>query len=309
VYGGRLDNDSDRRVLRSFVDRLFTADAFAADFALVPGAGAGAEPLVAAPADATKPAEFAQWCAALPEREPPAWLGLPGSAETLLLVHAGEQLLADVRRLRALMDDDDDEADDEEGGDDEDRGAMHVCETDDAADSDGALPALPAYMRQAAQQAATFAAQLPASLDELPPLASDEPASPLRRVLARENLEARRLLARVQGDLAHLRAVSTGARLTNELRQLLADFGAGRVPAAWRAYTVRSGVTLARWVADFAARLAHGRELAEHLGDPEFAVWLGGLMFPEAFITATRQAAAQQMGCALEELHVNLALQ
>jgi dynein heavy chain 1 len=38
-------------------------------------------------------------------------------------------------------------------------------------------------------------------------------------------------------------------------------------------------------------------------------VWLGGLFYPEAYITATRQTAAQRMGWSLETLHLKLDLE
>ena len=35
IYGGRIDNDFDQRLLNSFVNRLFTVKSFEADFPLV----------------------------------------------------------------------------------------------------------------------------------------------------------------------------------------------------------------------------------------------------------------------------------
>ncbi|KAJ2411769.1 dynein heavy chain, partial [Coemansia sp. RSA 2531] len=102
VYGGRVDSDFDHQVLSSFVQRLFSADAYGAEFLLVE------EPRLEAP-EGTRAEDFIAWCRALPESEPPAWLGLPPNAETLLLVHKGERLVADTRKLRALIDDDEDE--------------------------------------------------------------------------------------------------------------------------------------------------------------------------------------------------------
>ena len=37
IYGGRIDNEFDQRLLTSFVDKLFTKESFDADFSLVTG--------------------------------------------------------------------------------------------------------------------------------------------------------------------------------------------------------------------------------------------------------------------------------
>ena len=37
-------------------------------------------------------------------------------------------------------------------------------------------------------------------------------------------------------------------------------------------------------------------------------VWLGGLIFPEAFMTATRQAVAMNQGASLDELELKMEL-
>lgn len=63
---------------------------------------------------------------------------------------------------------------------------------------------------------------------------------------------------------------------------------------------------VSEWVADFARRLAQLSEIAglDNLNNIE--VWLGGLFFPEAYITATRQAVAHRKRWSLETLHLQL---
>jgi dynein heavy chain 1 len=80
VYGGRVDSDYDQRVVDAFVDSIFTAKAYDPDFALVDG--------LVAP-DGSQMSQFVQWVQTLPEREPPAWLGLPSSAESLIAIAEG----------------------------------------------------------------------------------------------------------------------------------------------------------------------------------------------------------------------------
>ncbi|KAJ2477670.1 dynein heavy chain [Coemansia sp. RSA 2320] len=306
VYGGRIDNDADRRVLESFVTRLFRADAYGADFCLLTSSGA---PVLPAP-EATAPRGFVRWCRELPASEPPAWLGLPPNAETLLLEQKGAQLLADTRRMRVLLDDDED-----------DEGLEEAAAGESADGGASSEAAQPAHLRQADAAAAGFEATL-AEAAEIQTLDDAHAAAgtALFRVLQREGAVARALLATVRADLAQLREACRGERKqTNRLRALLADFAAGAVPRAWLAtYAVPRACSLARWVADFADRLRAAHALARRIhAEPtdsiagavrEQPVWLGGLLYPEAFITATRQAAAKRLACSLEELAIRLAV-
>lgn len=60
------------------------------------------------------------------------------------------------------------------------------------------------------------------------------------------------------------------------------------------------------WISDLARRLKQLDSIArlDRLNDVE--VWLGGLFFPEAYITATRQAVAHRKKWSLETLHLQL---
>lgn len=63
------------------------------------------------------------------------------------------------------------------------------------------------------------------------------------------------------------------------------------------------------WIANFARRLAQLDHIAglENLNNLE--VWLGGLFYPEAYITATRQAVAHRKKWSLETLYLRLDLE
>ena len=89
VYGGRVDSDFDQKILDSFVDSLFTPRAYNVDFDLVPSLTSSQ--LLAAP-EGTKLEHFLSWVQALPEREPPAWLSLPPTAERVIAVAQGTDM-------------------------------------------------------------------------------------------------------------------------------------------------------------------------------------------------------------------------
>lgn len=101
MYGGKIDNESDWRVLASLVDEVLTPAAFEDNFEIVKTTeqGKGLEL-----PSTTGWTEFMGWVDELPEREPPTYLGLPANAEKLLLVGQAENMLANLRRVVEMLD-------------------------------------------------------------------------------------------------------------------------------------------------------------------------------------------------------------
>jgi dynein heavy chain 1 len=48
--------------------------------------------------------DFGDWVQALPEREPPTYLGLPADAERLLLIGRAKGMMEDLRRISGILD-------------------------------------------------------------------------------------------------------------------------------------------------------------------------------------------------------------
>merc|ERR1719253_2323089 len=62
-------------------------------------------------------------------------------------------------------------------------------------------------------------------------------------------------------------------------------------------------MTVTEWLSDFSLRIDQLKEL--HKADVRKTVlWFGGLFFPEAFLTASRQATAISKVVSLEELQL-----
>jgi dynein heavy chain 1 len=107
MYGGKIDDEEDFATLQSLVNNFMTPAAFEADHNIIRGLR---------PADDTSEAgalilpegttweEFRAWVQALPEREPPTYLGLPGNAEKLLLVGQAKNMMADLRLIVGILD-------------------------------------------------------------------------------------------------------------------------------------------------------------------------------------------------------------
>ena len=129
--------------------------------------------------------------------------------------------------------------------------------------------------------------------------------NPLYRCLEREVSRALELKATVMGDLQSVARYCVGeVKVTNYLRGLVDDLSTGVVPGSWRAYPIPPDTSVAAFVANLGERLS---ELGRVAHDPaaecgKTGLRLGRLFSPEAYITASRQYAAQSRGWPLEEL-------
>jgi len=130
---------------------------------------------------------------------------------------------------------------------------------------------------------------------------------PVQRSLAREISIGSGLLSKIRKDLDSLIQVCNGeVKQTNYLRSLINDVNKGIIPKSWKRYNVMSSVNLNSWISDFVLRIKQLLDIKIRLEDnsidQELKLWLGGLFNPEAFITATRQAAARANKWSLEDL-------
>ncbi|ODA76229.1 hypothetical protein RJ55_08074 [Drechmeria coniospora] len=99
TYGGKIDDEGDFKLLEKLVASLLTPAAYEVDHKLVDGPDGG----LVVPSG-TSLQDFMGWIHAMPEREPPTYLGLPANAEKLLLVGLGQRLVEDLRRVTELLD-------------------------------------------------------------------------------------------------------------------------------------------------------------------------------------------------------------
>jgi len=84
------------------------------------------------------------------------------------------------------------------------------------------------------------------------------------------------------------------------------DLVLGTIPNHWRRYKVAKSMAVSGWIIDLARRLVQLDHIASLDNINNVEVWLGGLFFPEAYITATRQAVAHRKKWSLETLHLRL---
>ncbi|KAI8434181.1 hypothetical protein MSG28_012296 [Choristoneura fumiferana] len=336
IYGGKIDNLFDQRLLHSFLCKLFTPRSFEADFALA----TGNQRHITMP-DGNRRDHFLKWIEELSDRQTPSWLGLPNNAEKVLLTTQGSDLVSKLLKMQQL--------------EDEEELAYNAATQDDNAlvvEGDGR----PAWMKSLHQTATGWLQLLP---EKLPTLRRtvENIKDPLYRFFEREVAAGAALLAQVHNDLRSVLAICEVTALrsrrsvlaicevtalrsrrsvlaicevtalrsrrsvlaicegsmkqTNETRAMVGALVRGMLPAAWRRYAVARGCTVRQWVGDFARRVAQLAAVSECVAADQGArrlqsipVWLGGLLNPEAYITATRQCVAQANSWSLEELHL-----
>eukprot|EP00997_Jenningsia_sp_PLL12_P011960 NODE_978_length_1342_cov_47.264501_g810_i0.p1 GENE.NODE_978_length_1342_cov_47.264501_g810_i0~~NODE_978_length_1342_cov_47.264501_g810_i0.p1 ORF type:complete len:424 (+),score=126.65 NODE_978_length_1342_cov_47.264501_g810_i0:33-1274(+) len=277
IYGSRVDNTFDQRLLETYVARLFTPEAYKSGFKLCDAEGAQ----LTSPGGATH-SDFVSWVERLPETESPEWLGLAPNSRQMLLSRQGRELLQKLVRLQSLEDEDE------------------VPETSEE------TTAGPQWASRLLVSVTEWLAMLENQpVVTLKYLSSDN--SPILRALAREAPTLNAVCGAVQEDLRAMSAVCRGeARLTNHTRGLTSCLSRDVVPDSWRGFPQMSGLPVGGWIGDLARRASQLRELAE-VPPPQLTTVpyaLGNLLFPDAFITATRQATARHHSWALESLEL-----
>lgn len=81
IFGGKVDNDFDLKILQSLVDYFFRKETFDQDYPLFESTEGGSEPLRMPDVKVFK--DFQAWVRDLPGTESPAWAGLPLNVEKL----------------------------------------------------------------------------------------------------------------------------------------------------------------------------------------------------------------------------------
>ncbi|KAI8974487.1 dynein heavy chain [Pilobolus umbonatus] len=285
IYGGRIDNEYDQRLLDSFVNTLFKPECYDIDFEVVKSCGEDEKSVVVP--DGTKMEHFLEWVNKLPDREPPTWLGLPGNAERVLLTLKGNNMLSKVRKMKSLTDDDE------------------AAYSQDSSNKQ-ATSTQPAWMRALNVAISNWLSQLPATLKTLQRDSSGI-KDPLFRFFERENQIARSLLRIIREDLLSLQKVCVGElKQTNHLRQLMNWLNKGLIPDHWKRYKVPRNASLNSWLADLKLRLEQVESLAHEHSFDTVDISIGSLFTPEAYITATRQVTAQRFKWSLEELVLDI---
>ncbi|KFD71623.1 hypothetical protein M514_05338 [Trichuris suis] len=287
IYGGRLDNKFDQILLDCFIRKLFTGKSFSADFALVESYGSAGGKLTVP--DAVRREQFISWVDSIRELQSPSWLGLPNNAEKVLLTLRGQMML---KKLLKTSVEEEELAYTEVGADAADRSR-------------------PQWLIQMRDASMHWLNTIPSVLSSLKRSVSNI-KDPMYRFFEREVNSASCLLANVRQDLTDLVAIANGQKKpTNHHRELFASINKGLVPESWKRYRIPSSTTVSQWINDFAERVKQFQTVVDAVSSGRIKnlknqIWIGGLLSPEAYLTATRQFVAQTNEWSLEELKLNV---
>jgi dynein heavy chain 1, cytosolic len=112
-----------------------------------------------------------------------------------------------------------------------------------------------------------------------------------------------KLLEVVRTDLMNVKEMCLGhIKSTNDIKTLAQCINVDQIPKSWRKYQI-GNITVNEWIIDFVKRVGQLRDTLSQSDDFGISgIWLGGLSFPGALLTATQQLVAQRHKWSLEEL-------
>lgn len=294
VYGGKIDNAFDRRLLNTFLKQLFSITSFENDFKLVID-----ESFQLGMPDGVKRENFVEWVENLKHQQTPSWLGLPNSAEKVLLSNYCYELVNKLLKLSIV------DEEEEELAYDPEKNKQQKEKLGDAR---------PVWMKQLHQSVKEWLTILPKNLQFIR-RTQENIKDPLFRFFEREINSGIKLLQTVLEDLNDVVEICAGnKKQTNHHRQLLKDLAKGLIPKNWCKYTVPKNLIVQPWIVDFAERIKQLANVSKQFNEEGLpglkncVVWLGGLFTPEAYITATRQYVAQANSWSLEELVLDISV-
>lgn len=270
LYGGKVDNEFDDKILISFVAELFREQSFDPNFALFQGAN----PLILP--EARNLAQYSDWVDNLPDAETPEWSGLPNNAEKLAKSLEAKAMLGKVVSIQST-------------------GEEELAYSEAAQEQSQR-----AWLVQLNQRVGQMLDLLPTGLPTLQ-RTPQSITNPLFRFLERELLIGSGLLVMVRSDLIKLKAMTDGSlKSTFELKKLAQTLHNDILPEKWKRYPV-APLNAADWFLDFTKRLEQLTTLSSSPDFGRLGVWLGGFFYPEAFMTASRQATCQINKWSLDE--------
>ena len=86
---------------------------------------------------------------------------------------------------------------------------------------------------------------------------------------------------------------------TRSDRRMLSELAKGILPPSWRRYTIPEETTVTQWITDFNLRIEQLQQVSQVVSKggsrplQRMTIWLGGLFYPNAYVTAICQCVAQ----------------
>ena len=158
-----------------------------------------------------------------------------------------------------------------------------------------------AWLKEVLEKVKIYQKTLPTGRLERLERTENSLTDPLFRFLEREVTVASSLLEKIQSDNANVKDLCEGRVLaTNVLKSLAKDIHIDSIPKTWVRFTIDANLPLHKYIPDLKERLDQFNKLITTPNYQQSEVWFGGLLFPEAYMTATRQYVAQKLSWSLE---------
>ena len=280
MYGGKIDNEYDMKILESLVNLYFNPKTYEFNYPLFKTSKNSTTQMLTIP-DKRNNSGYMEWVNALPTVESPEWSGLPSNAEKLVRETASRRFITEMNKIQGVE--------------------------DEELSSGQGEKSQASWLVAVEEKAEKLLGNLPESVTQLE---GSEVLNnnPIYRFLRREVGIASKLLRRVRDDLSKLIEMCKGnIKSTNELREVARELFNDSVPKPWQMYpTLELNVT--EWILDLRSRVMQLNRITVEKDYGRSSLWLGGLIFPEAYLTATRQSVAQELKVPLDELVLSVEL-
>ena len=281
IYGGKIDNAFDLKILKSIVDQYMTVDAFNPNKILIKD-----KSVIVKNPDAVKHNDFKNWIENLEETETPTWAGLPSSADDLLKIKKLENLLSSLAKCQ-------------------DTNNQEIDNLDEIMKKDSGSTKMN-WMIEVGDRTRIFYEILPKEIEKLE---RNELliSNPLFRFIEREITLSSTLLSIVKKSLKEVIDMTEGLILPlQSTKKLSENIMKNEVPKDWKKYKVHHNLGFADWIKDFKNRTFQLVPLPKKNDWQRKGINLGEFLFPEAFITATRQFVAQKNKVSMDELQLKI---
>lgn len=303
IYGGKVDNIFDHRLLKSFLKKFFSSRSFEPGFPLVESR-LDSNSKVILP-EGLRRDEFLVWIESLDQSShSPSWLGLPPNAQRVILFNLGQNIIRKLLRLQAL--------------EDEDEVLVTISQRAGDSSADSSLVSelsggdvRPTYMKTLAEDVQSWLEYLPDRLEPMKRTAGNI-KDPLFRFFERELNCASNLLNDLRRDLNELQLIcdpEKRVKQTNYNREMVEKLVKEQIPEHWIRYKIPNDMKVSNWISDLGERLNQLAHIIENSSNlRRIPVSMGKLLNPEAYITATRQYVAQANNWSLEELELEFTI-
>ncbi|XP_040902456.1 cytoplasmic dynein 2 heavy chain 1 [Toxotes jaculatrix] len=275
IYGGRIDNPSDLRILRSYLEQFFSARLLSAGQRKSRGGTRFLPSQINLP-NSCSILDYRSVIENLPEDDRPAFFGLPANIERSSQRIISSQVISQLRLLS--------------------RSVATGSKFDRELWSNGLSPVLNLWKKL--NQGSTLIHQKVA-----PP--TEGHGSPVLSFIALEQFNAIRLVQSIHQSLAALSKVIRGTQLlTPEVQKLATALLNQECPSTWQnkwegpeepMQYLRAVVTRALAIQSWVERAGRQALLSDTLD-------LSELFHPDTFLNALRQETARSMGCSMDSL-------